>query len=128
MKSTKNQTKTATPVATQTPAAPAVKKPVAKAAAAAPVAPVATKPVVAPLAENETPHTHRRFTSDAVVKEWRVVRSQRKEFDGYFVQGGEYRPGNRGSEFHVAREFRYATNQEAKAALATLNRPQTKAA
>jgi hypothetical protein len=119
MTKTKTQAKT-----TKAAAAKAAVKPVAQ----APVAPAPVKPVAAQLADNETPHSHRRFTPDATVKEWRVVRSQRKEFDGYFVQGGEYRPGNRGTEFHVAREFRYATNQDAKAAIAAMAQPQTKAA
>ena len=107
-------------VATAITTAP-VAKTVAKAISNRKVAP--PTPVVPELAENETPHSHRRFTLDASVKEWRVVRSQRKEFDGYFVQGGEYRKGNRGAEFHVAREFRYATLQEAKVACSKMPSP-----
>ena len=65
----------------------------------------------------QTPLTNKRFTPGTALTEYRVVRSQRKEFTGYWVQGGTYQRGSRGMEFRVCQEYGYPDLNSAKQAL-----------
>jgi hypothetical protein len=62
----------------------------------------------------------RRITPGTPLNEWRMVKSQRVGVPGYFVQGGETKPGPKGPKsFFVGAETLYASLDAAKEALAT---------
>jgi hypothetical protein len=68
-------------------------------------------PVAAPTMDNK------RITPGTEVKEWRVVKSLRSEFNGWFLQGGLFRKGPRGNQFFVGIEERYLDPKAAREAL-----------
>jgi len=70
---------------------------------------------------SQTPLTNKRFTPGTPLTEYRVVRSQRKEFTGYWIQGGTYQRGSRGMEFRVCQEYGYPDLNSAKQALLYFN-------
>jgi hypothetical protein len=61
----------------------------------------------------------RRITPGTPLNEWRMVKSQRVGVPGYFVQGGETKPGPKGPKsFYVGEERLFASIELAKEALA----------
>jgi len=68
-------------------------------------------PVAAPSVENK------RITPGTEIKEWRVVKSLRAEFNGWFLQGGTFKRGPRGNQFYVGIEERYLDSKAAREAL-----------
>jgi hypothetical protein len=60
---------------------------------------------------------NKRITPGTPIKEWRVVRSLRAEFKGFFLQGGEFKRGPRGNQFYVGEEWRFPDSKTANEAL-----------
>jgi len=64
-----------------------------------------------------TQNVNKRITPGTPINEWRVVKSLRAEFKGWFLQGGMFKPGPRGNQFFVGAEERYLELAAAKEAL-----------
>ena len=63
----------------------------------------------------------KRVSLDAVVEIWRVAQNQRKEFSGYWLQGGEERLNRSGGNFFaVAVQKNFESRAAANAALARI--------
>jgi hypothetical protein len=64
-----------------------------------------------------TVEVSKRVTPGAAIKEWRLRRSQRRAYQGFFVQGGHYSEANGARNFIVAVEERFSNLVDAKLAL-----------
>jgi hypothetical protein len=93
----------------------ATTKAAAKLAAAQLTAPAPTEPV-APAAGDRDP-SNKRVIVGTPTNEWRIRRSQRTSFTGYFLQGGIYQVGPKGNEFVVGYEERFKALEAAQEAL-----------
>ena len=57
---------------------------------------------------------NKRITEGAEIKEWRTARSLRKDYPGFWAQGGHYKMTNRGKEFIVGEEKHFKSLTDAQ--------------